>query len=63
MLIAAGVLFVADLVLSFVSRATFQREEILTKWKQLTLLLPIGPPVLSHTARHEALLKPRKRPG
>jgi ABC-2 type transport system permease protein len=29
----AGVVFVADVALFFVSRATFQREEILTKWK------------------------------
>ena len=33
MLIVAGILIVADIALSFVSRATFQREEILTKWK------------------------------
>jgi ABC-2 type transport system permease protein len=33
MLVVSGILLVADVVLSFVSRATFQREEILTKWK------------------------------
>jgi ABC-type Na+ efflux pump permease subunit len=33
MLIVSGILIVADVALSFVSRATFQREEILTKWK------------------------------
>jgi ABC-2 type transport system permease protein len=33
LLILAGVIFVIDIVLFFVSRATFQREEILTKWK------------------------------
>jgi hypothetical protein len=33
LLILAGVIFTIDIVLFFVSRATFQREEILTKWK------------------------------
>jgi ABC-2 type transport system permease protein len=33
MLIVSGILLVADVMLSFVFRATFQREEILTKWK------------------------------
>jgi len=33
MLVVAGILLIADVLLSFVSRATFQREEILTKWK------------------------------
>jgi ABC-2 type transport system permease protein len=33
LLIIAGALFVVDAVLFFVSRATFRREEILTKWK------------------------------
>jgi ABC-2 type transport system permease protein len=33
LLILAGVVFIIDIVLFFVSRATFQREEILTKWK------------------------------
>jgi ABC-type Na+ efflux pump permease subunit len=33
LLILAGVIFMIDIVLFFVSRATFQREEILTKWK------------------------------
>ena|SRR5271157_4773148 len=33
LLILAGVIFAIDIVLFFVSRATFQREEILTKWK------------------------------
>jgi ABC-2 type transport system permease protein len=33
LLILAGVILVIDLVLFFVSRVTFQREEILTKWK------------------------------
>jgi hypothetical protein len=32
-LIISGVLAVADLTLFYVSKATFQREEILTKWK------------------------------
>ncbi len=32
-LVVAGILLVVDIALSFVSRATFQREEILTKWK------------------------------
>ena len=33
MLIVSGILLIADVAMSFVSRATFQREEILTKWK------------------------------
>lgn len=33
LLIVAGALLVVDVLLSFVSRATFRREEILTKWK------------------------------
>ena len=33
LLIVAGVIFIADVALFFVSKATFQREEILTKWK------------------------------
>jgi len=33
LLIVAGILFVVDLVLLYVARATFQREEILTSWK------------------------------
>jgi ABC-2 type transport system permease protein len=33
LLILAGVIFIVDAVLFFVSRATFQREEILTKWR------------------------------
>jgi ABC-2 type transport system permease protein len=33
LLAIAGILAVADVGLSFVSRATFEREEILTKWK------------------------------
>ncbi len=33
LLIIAGILFAIDVVLFFVSTATFQREEILTKWK------------------------------
>jgi hypothetical protein len=33
LLIIAGVLLVVGALLSFVSRATFRREEILTKWK------------------------------
>jgi len=33
MLIVSGILLVADVLLSFALRATFQREEILTKWK------------------------------
>ena len=33
LLIIAGVLLVVDILLFFVSRATFRREEILTKWK------------------------------
>ena len=33
LLIVAGALLVADVLLFFVSRATFRREEILTRWK------------------------------
>ncbi len=33
LLILAGVIFIVDIALFFVSKATFQREEILTKWK------------------------------
>jgi ABC-2 type transport system permease protein len=33
LLIIAGALLVADLILFFAARATFQREEILTRWK------------------------------
>jgi len=33
LLILAGVILVIDVAVFFVSRATFQREEILTKWK------------------------------
>ena len=33
LLIVSGVLLAADVLLFFVSRTTFQREEILTKWK------------------------------
>ena len=33
LVILAGVIFIIDIVLFFLSRATFQREEILTKWK------------------------------
>jgi ABC-type Na+ efflux pump permease subunit len=33
LLILAGVILMIDIVLFFVSRVTFQREEILTKWK------------------------------
>jgi hypothetical protein len=33
LLILAGVILVIDVVVFFVSRAAFQREEILTKWK------------------------------
>jgi ABC-2 type transport system permease protein len=33
LLILAGVISIVDIALFFVSRATFQREEILTKWK------------------------------
>ncbi|HUK80784.1 MAG TPA: hypothetical protein VLU91_09015, partial [Nitrososphaerales archaeon] len=33
MLIVSGILLAADVLLSFVLRATFQREEILTKWR------------------------------
>jgi len=30
--VLAGILAVVDVALAFVSRATFQREEILTRW-------------------------------
>ncbi len=33
LLIISAILAVVDAVLFFVSRSTFQREEILTKWK------------------------------
>jgi ABC-2 type transport system permease protein len=33
LLIISGILLVADIALSYLSRAIFQREEILTKWK------------------------------
>jgi ABC-2 type transport system permease protein len=33
LLLIAGALLAADLILFFAARATFQREEILTKWK------------------------------
>ena len=33
LLIIAGILLVVDIVLLYVARATFQREEILTRWK------------------------------
>jgi ABC-type Na+ efflux pump permease subunit len=33
LLIIAGILLVADLLLLYVARATFRREDILTKWK------------------------------
>jgi ABC-2 type transport system permease protein len=33
LLILAGVLVIVDVILFFASRATFQREQILTKWK------------------------------
>ncbi|MGA2665715.1 MAG: ABC transporter permease subunit [Nitrososphaerales archaeon] len=33
LLIVSGILLVGDVGLAFVSRATFQREEILTRWK------------------------------
>jgi ABC-type Na+ efflux pump permease subunit len=33
LLIFAGIVMIADVVLFFLSRATFRREEILTKWK------------------------------
>jgi hypothetical protein len=33
LLIVAAALLVVDVLLFFVSRATFRREEILTKWK------------------------------
>jgi ABC-2 type transport system permease protein len=33
LLIIAGILFVVDVLLLYVARATFRREEILTRWK------------------------------
>ncbi len=33
LLIISGILLIADIALFYVSRTTFQREEILTKWK------------------------------
>jgi len=33
LLIFAGIVLIADVILLFLSRATFRREEILTKWK------------------------------
>ncbi|HYB93006.1 MAG TPA: ABC transporter permease subunit [archaeon] len=33
LLIISGILLAADIALSYLTRATFQREEILTKWK------------------------------
>ncbi len=33
LLIIAGILFLVDLLLLYVARTTFRREEILTKWK------------------------------
>ncbi|MGD0645428.1 MAG: hypothetical protein ABSA75_11035, partial [Candidatus Bathyarchaeia archaeon] len=33
LLVTAGVILVVDLLLLYVAKATFQREEILTKWK------------------------------
>ncbi len=33
LLIVAGILLVVDIILLYVARATFQREEILTSWK------------------------------
>ena len=33
LLITAGVILAVDLLLLYVAKATFQREEILTKWK------------------------------
>jgi len=33
LLIIAGILLVVDLLLLYVAKATFRREEILTKWK------------------------------
>jgi hypothetical protein len=33
LLILAGVILAIDVVVFFISRVTFQREEILTKWK------------------------------
>ena len=33
LLIIAGIIFVVDILLFYVARATFQREEILTSWK------------------------------
>jgi hypothetical protein len=33
LLIFSGIVMIADVILFFLSRATFRREEILTKWK------------------------------
>jgi ABC-2 type transport system permease protein len=33
LLVISAVLLLVDVILFFVSRATFRREEILTKWK------------------------------
>jgi hypothetical protein len=33
LLIIAGILLLVDVLLLYVAKATFQREEILTKWK------------------------------
>jgi len=33
LLVVSGILLVIDVLLSFMSRAVFQREEILTKWR------------------------------
>ena len=33
LLILAGIILIADVILFFLSKATFKREEILTKWK------------------------------
>jgi hypothetical protein len=33
LLIISGILLLADVALFYVSRTTFEREEILTKWK------------------------------
>jgi hypothetical protein len=32
-LIISGIVLMGDMILFFLSRATFRREEILTKWK------------------------------
>jgi hypothetical protein len=33
LLIFSGIVVIADVILFFLSKATFKREEILTKWK------------------------------